>query len=155
MTTNNTFDEMLKETYQRAKRKGKKSDRYAGHFLLVYLHNALRETGGAELTDTTREILAAILREIIEGTDARDAIFTRELGGNPRWKNQIRDQQIIGEMAWRVKGKEMKRWPAAGEIVASKQFTDKDGNLLSQRHIYNMWNERKDDPDLAFVFKDD
>ena len=52
MTTNNTFDEMLKETYQRAKRKGKKSDRFAGHFLLVYLPNALRETGGAELTDT-------------------------------------------------------------------------------------------------------
>ena len=155
MTTNNTFDEMLKETYQRAKRKGKKSDRYAGHFLLVYLHNALRETGGAELTDTTREILAAILREIIEGTDARDSTFTRELGGNPRWKNQIRDQQIIGEMAWRVKGKEMKRWPAAGEIADKKQFTGEHGNPLKQRTIFNKWNDRKDDPDLAFVFKDD
>ena len=153
MNANNSFDKMLKETYQRAKRKGKKSDRYAGHFLLVYLHNALRETGGAELTDTTREILAAILRDIIEGADARDATFTRELGGNPRWKNQVRDQQIIGEMASRVKGKGMKRWPAAGEIAQGKRFTGPDGNPLSQRHIFNMYNQRKDDPDLEFVFK--
>jgi hypothetical protein len=58
-------------------------------------------------------------------------------------------------MAWRVKGKGMKRWPAAGEIADKKQFTDRNGNPLSKRHIYNMWNERKDDPDLAFVFKGD
>ena len=75
MTTNNTFDEMLKETYQRAKRKGKKGDRFAGHFLLAYLHNALRGTGGAELTDTCREILAAILREIIDRKDDPDLAF--------------------------------------------------------------------------------
>jgi hypothetical protein len=155
MNTINTFDEMLKETYQRAKRKGKKGDRFAGHFLLVYLHNALRETGGAELTDTCREILAAILREIIDGKDARDATFTHEHGGNPAWKNQVRNQKIIGEMAWRVKGKKMKPWPAAGEIADKIQFTDRNGNPLSKRHIYNMWNDRKDDPNLAFVFKGD
>ena len=102
-----------------------------------------------------REILAAILREIIDGKDARDATFPRELGGNPSWKNQIRDQQIIGEMAWRVKGEGMKRWPAAGEIADKEQFTDRNGIPLSQRHIYNMWNDRKDDPNLAFVFKGD
>ena len=155
MSTGNSFDDVLRETYRRAKRKGKRSDQYAGQFLLTYLHNALRETGGAELTDTCREILAAILREIIEGKDARDATFTRALGGNPAWKNQVRDQKIVGEMAWRVKAKGMKPWPAAGDIVRKKLFTNKDGDSLGQRTILNKWNARKDDPDLAFVFEGD
>ena len=144
-------DSLLEETYDRALR----GDQRAGHFLLTLLHNSLRESGGATLTDTGREILADILREIIQGKDARDATFTRIGSGYPAWKRQGRDQLLVGAMGWRIKEGKSKR-KAAIELADSGRFIGKHGEPLTWKTINNIYIKRKDDPDLNVVFfKDD
>ena len=140
-------DSLLDEAYDRALR----GDQRAGHFLLILLHNSLRETGDATLTDTGRAILSDMLREIIEGKDARDATFTRKGSGNPQWKRQGRDQMLVSEMGWRIKQGMSKR-AAAIDVAKKGYFRRDDGEPLGYRRIYNIYDDRKDDPDLLYVF---
>jgi hypothetical protein len=140
-------DSLLEEAYDRALR----GDQRAGHFLLTLLHNSLRETGGATLTDIGRSILAEMLRKIIDGEDARDVTFTLKGSGDPEWKRQGRYQMLVSEMNWRIKQGMSNR--AAAIDVAKKEYFKKDnGDPIKWKTINNIWLERKDDPDLAVVF---
>ena len=146
------YDSLLEEAYNRAKRKGNKADQRAGRFLLILLHNSLRETGGATLTETGRAILAEILLNIINGEDARDATFTRKGSGDPAWKRQSRNQRLVSEMGWRIKQGMSNR--AAAIDVAEKEYFKKDnGDPIKWKTINNIYDERKDDPDLLICIR--
>ena len=147
------YDSLLEEAYNRAKRKGNKADQRAGRFLLIWLHNSLRETGGATLTETGRAILAEILLNIINGEDARDATFTRKGSGDPAWKRQSRNQRLVSEMKWHIKQDASKNVAAAAKDIANKGYFKKDnGDPMKWKTINNIYNDRKDDPDMDFVF---
>ena len=149
------YDSLLEEAYNRAKRKGNKADQRAGRFLLIWLHNSLRETGGATLTETGRAILAEILLNIINGEDARDATFTRKGSGDPAWKRQLRNQRLVSEMSWRIK-KPMTKRAAAIDLEEKGYFKKANGEPMKWKTINNIYNDHVDDPDLDVVFfKDD
>jgi hypothetical protein len=143
-----SHDSLLEETYDRALR----GDQWAGHFLITLLHNSLRETGGATLTETGRAILAEMLRDIINGKDARDVTFTRKGSGNPRWKRQGQNQMLVSEMKWRIK-KPMSARAAAKELEEKGYFKKENGDPMKHGRIRRIYDDRKDDPDLDFVFK--
>jgi hypothetical protein len=142
-------DFLLNQAYERAL----DGDQRAGHYVLVWLHNALRETGGATLTDSGRVILSEMLLNIINGEDARNVTFTRRGSGDPKWKRQSRNQLLVSEMKWRIKQDASKNVAAAAKDIANKGYFKKDnGDPMKWKTINNIYNDCKDNPDLEVVF---
>lgn len=136
-------DKLLAKAYFRAR----EGDMNAGRFVLIFLHNSLRGQGVNALTDYAREILADMLAQIVQGTDAREVTFTKKGSGNPAWQRHDEISLIVNLMeAKQAQGRGP--WQAAGDICGYFGRT--------QKRTWSIWNERKaelEDPIRRGSFK--